>query len=161
MIIGFDKGSTTTKIVGLKGEKVLFTWSYMDSGMSAKELLFKALSEKGLDVSDAEKIAVTGVGAEKCDFGPLHDRITIIPEIEATGEGGTSLSGLGDAVVVSIGTGTSLAFARDGKYIHIGGSGVGSGTLMGIAKYMFEDCILEELFSLSEKIGRASCRERV
>ena len=154
MIIGFDKGSTATKIVGLEDENVVFSASFVSDDTAAGELVLRTLSDCGYAASDAEKIAVTGVGAEKCDFSAANIPVVAIPEIEATGEGGMFLAGLDEGIVVSIGTGTSLALARDGKYSHIGGSGVGSGTLRGLSKYMFSSDDLGVLFRVGETGNR-------
>ena len=154
MIIGFDKGATATKIVGLDGEKILFEESVAARGESEYELVLRALDNAGIALSELEKIAVTGVGAEKCDFGVPGVPTVLIPEIEATGEGGAFLSGFSEAVVVSIGTGTSLALVKNGKYMHVGGSGVGSGTLRGLAETMFKTDDLAALFELAEQGNR-------
>ena len=72
----------------------------------------------------------------------------------ATGVGGTTLADVSNAVVVSIGTGTSLVLVRDGGCAHIGGSGVGSGTLRGLSRKMFGRQDTRELFKLSESGNR-------
>lgn len=156
MIIGFDKGASATKIVGMQGENLVFSACYAGETVSAGELALRALSDAGFKPSDAEKIAVTGVGAESCDFSAVGIEHAVVPEIEATGEGGMFLSDLSEGIVVSIGTGTALVLAKDGKYSHIGGSGVGSGTLRGLSKYMFESDDLDVLFRVAETGSRLS-----
>ena len=48
MIIGFDKGATATKIVGLDGEKILFEQSVAARGESEYELVLRALDNAGI-----------------------------------------------------------------------------------------------------------------
>lgn len=154
MIIGVDKGATATKIIGLDGDRLVFSSCVICSDKTACELVTDVLRENKLVLSDTDKLAVTGVGAEKCVFDGISAPVVLIPEIEATCEGGTWLSGCGEAVVVSIGTGTSIALAKNGRYSHIGGTGVGSGTLRGLSKKMFGTTDLKKLFALADKGNR-------
>jgi len=154
MILGYDKGSSAVKIVALEGNKVLFTKSIVGSEKPAGDLVLDFVKENNISAENVTVIAVTGVGAEKCQFDGFNGKISCVPEIEAIGEGGLWLSGLDEAVVVSIGTGTSIALAKNGGYSHIGGSGVGSGTLRGISKKMFGTTDVTELFKLAEQGNR-------
>ena len=154
MILGYDNGASAIKIVALERDKVKATKCVIGSEKSAEELVLEFLSENNIDRRSITELGVTGVGAEKCSFGGFDFKIVNVPEIEATGEGGSWLSGLSETVVVSIGTGTSLALAKNGTYTHIGGSGVGSGTLRGISKKMFGTTDLRELFELAQQGNR-------
>lgn len=60
-------------------------------------------------------------------------------EFQAIGYGGLKLSGLTDALVVSMGTGTAYVRAGKDGMKHIGGSGVGGGTLMGLASRLVKE----------------------
>jgi type II pantothenate kinase len=154
MIIGYDKGASAVKLVALSDGRVVAEKCVVGSAPAAEQLLGDFLAENGIAPAEVEKIALTGVGAANCCFGPFADRVLVIPEIEATGEGGAWLSGLNEAVVISIGTGTALVLARNGCYTHIGGSGVGSGTLRGLAKKYFGMAELTPLFGLAETGNR-------
>jgi type II pantothenate kinase len=63
-----------------------------------------------------------------------------VSEFRCVGNGGLYLSGLDEAVVVSMGTGTALIYAkREGDKIsteYLGGTGVGGGTLIGLSRKM-------------------------
>ena len=154
MILGFDKGASAIKIAALEDDKVIFTKSVIGSEKSAEELVQDFIKENAISIEDISAVASTGVGAEKCNFGEFENLVKTVSEIDATGEGGTWLSKIDDTVVVSIGTGTSLVLSKDSKYTHIGGSGVGSGTLRGLSKKMFGILDLCELFKLAETGNR-------
>ena len=154
MILGYDMGASAVKIVALQGDTVTATKSIVGSEKTASELVKNFMAENEISVENVDMLAVTGVGADKCCFEGLDGKVIHIPEIEATGEGGAWLSGLQETVVVSIGTGTSIVLARNGKYTHIGGSGVGSGTLRGISKKMFGITDMCEFFKLAEDGNR-------
>jgi type II pantothenate kinase len=60
--------------------------------------------------------------------------VTRIEEFQAIGTGGARLAGLERAVVASMGTGTALVGVDRGRIRHLGGSGVGGGTLIGLGR---------------------------
>lgn len=150
MIIGFDNGASAIKIVALDGERIAFKKCLVGSDKDANEILTEFLEESRISMDDVSAIAVTGVGAEKCRFDGLSKKVSLIPEILATGEGGSWLSKCNEAIVVSIGTGTSIVLAKDGVFTHIGGSGVGSGTLRGFSKKIFGMNDVRDLFKFAE-----------
>jgi type II pantothenate kinase len=67
------------------------------------------------------------------------------------GIGGIFLAGIPDAVVVSMGTGTSLVEARGQNVRHIIGSGVGGGTLLGLADRLLNVTDFETINQFSQK----------
>ena len=154
MIIGIDKGASAVKLAAVDGDNVLFLKTLVGDERPLRDLYFEFLSENVLGEAQVEQIAVTGVGAEKAFFEGVTVPVTTVPEIMATGVGGTTLADVSNAVVVSIGTGTSLVLVRDGGCAHIGGSGIGSGTLRGLSRKMFGQQDTRELFKLSESGNR-------
>jgi type II pantothenate kinase len=83
---------------------------------------------------------MTGVGASFIDR-PIYSRpCRKVSEFTAVGLGGLYLSGLDEAIVVSMGTGTAFIRAqkKNGKtdIEYLGGTGVGGGTLIGLSKKM-------------------------
>jgi type II pantothenate kinase len=154
MILGYDNGAFAVKIVAMDGDRVKATKCIIGSEKTAGELIVEFLKENNIPEESIGLSAVTGVGAEKCNLNGFSSIIKQIPEIEATGEGGSWLTGFDDAVVVSIGTGTSLILSRYGSCKHIGGSGVGSGTLRGISKKWFGTTALTALFDLASQGNR-------
>ena len=79
---------------------------------------------------------MTGVGASfvKRDLYGLE--CIRVPEFNAIGCGGLYLSGLNNALVVSMGTGTAIVHASDKGMNYLGGTGVGGGTLVGLSKLL-------------------------
>ncbi len=154
VILGYDNGASAVKIIAINGDKIDATKCIIGSDRPAGELMLEFLKENNISSESVEAVAATGVGAEKCRFDGFEGRVVYVPEIEATGMGGSWLAKLDEAIIVSIGTGTSLALARNGSFTHIGGTGVGSGTLRGISKKMFGTTDLKELFELAEQGNR-------
>lgn len=138
MVIGLDIGGSTTKIVGLRdGEAVgPLLVKATDPVASAFGALGKYLSLNRLELSTIDRIMVTGVGSTFLHGDLLGTRTIRVPEFLAIGLGGLRLSGLREAVVVSMGTGTAFVKADERGIRHLGGTGVGGGTLLGLANRM-------------------------
>lgn len=138
IVIGLDVGGSTTKIVGVLEQKVLSQAIVRatDPVASAFGALGKYLDANRLQISDIERLMITGVGASFPSGDLLGIRTFHVQEFLATGLGGLYLSGLDHAVVVSMGTGTAFVDAKPEVVRHIIGSGVGGGTLLGLANSM-------------------------
>lgn len=154
MIIGIDKGASAVKLAAVDNGSIIYLKTLVGDERPLRDLYFEFLSENVLGETQVDQIAVTGVGAEKAFFEGVTVPVRKVPEIEATGCGGTELAREQTAIVVSIGTGTSLVLARDGSFTHIGGSGVGSGTLRGLSRKMFGRQDVRDIFKLAETGNR-------
>ncbi|MBR3056840.1 MAG: pantothenate kinase [Clostridiales bacterium] len=135
IIVGLDVGGSTTKIVGMDGDKVIGNKIVKadDPVTSAFGALGKLMDSYALQISDIEKLKITGVGASFPNGNLLGIPTVRIQEFFATGQGGLFLSGLEHAIVVSMGTGTAFVEATKKEVRHIIGSGVGGGTLVGLS----------------------------
>ena len=138
MIIGIDIGGTTTDIVGLKDGNIITPISVKadDPVTSAAGALGKFVETVGLALSEIRIIAATGVGANHIHEKLLGINVMKVDEFSAIGTAGAYLSGLKNAIVVSLGTGTAVVSVRENKISHWGGSGVGGGTLVGLSQKM-------------------------
>ena len=145
LVLGIDVGGSTTKIVGFKtdgGKRELIEPQFVRANdpLTATYGAFgKFTDENRIDISDISKVMITGVGAsyvKRSLYGLDCERV---PEFGGIGRGGLYLSGLDEALVVSMGTGTALVHARsDGYMNYVGGTGVGGGTLMGLSKLLLK-----------------------
>jgi len=155
IIIGLDIGGSTTKSVLLEEGKIKHAVQVSASEpiVSAAGAVGKLLEESGVRISEVSRLACTGGGARVVGEELLGMRITKVGEIEAIGIGGLELSGLDKAVVVSVGTGTAVVAAwREGAEVftrHLGGTGVGGGTLVGLAKLLLGRSHVKSILSLS------------
>jgi len=146
-VIGIDVGGTTTKIVGFRqnknGERELIAPQFVratDPLTSIYGAFGKFTAENGLELSHIERIMMTGAGASVIDKPIYNLCCQPVPEFSGIGIGGLYLSGLGEAIVVSMGTGTALIHAKreNGEYAidYLGGTGMGGGTLIGLSRKM-------------------------
>ena len=91
---------------------------------------------------------------------PKADKIIrVTPKIEfgSLAKGGLYLSGLKSAIVVSCGTGTAVVWARKNKpVVHLGGTGVGGGTLQGLGKLILKTDSVEKYLSWQKRQANKS-----
>jgi type II pantothenate kinase len=153
MIIGIDIGGTTTDIVGLKEGKIIspLTVKADDPITSAAGALGKFLETIEMSLSKVRVISATGVGAGKVKDNLFGIPVKEVDEFHAIGTAGSFLSGLKKAVVVSMGTGTAIVTVNGPEIIHWGGSGVGGGTLVGLAGKMLNIKSIETLVEKAMK----------
>ncbi len=135
VVIGIDVGGSTTKIVGYTDEGKLVSMLKVEAAdplTSAYGALGKFINENSLALTDVQQIILTGVGSALFKKNIYGIPTSKVDEFEAIGSGGLALSGKKEGLIVSMGTGT--AFVRAGKdgIRHIGGSGVGGGTVLGL-----------------------------
>lgn len=134
-IIGIDVGGTTTKIVGYEGGNIFcpLLVRATDPVASVYGAFGKFLNEASMSLENIDRIMMTGVGASFI-AGDLYGIPTEkVDEFRATGLGGLFLSNISKAIVVSMGTGTAFVMADGDSVEHIGGTGVGGGTLLGLS----------------------------
>jgi len=153
MIVGIDIGSTTTKAVVLEGDALLckIRTKAVDAVTSATGALGKLTIEQGYEIRNIERIVVTGVGASR-----IHRDIFDIPtqrieEVTAIGYGGKYLSKNDDIIITNIGTGTIIIEANREGIFHVGGSGVGGGTIIGLSKILLNISDFKNIMDLAAK----------
>ncbi len=154
VIIGIDIGGSTTKIVGFTSDKKIIEPMFVqanDQKTSAYGAFGKFTDTNGIKLSEIEKIMITGVGSTF-----IGDELYSIPcehvrEFDANGRGALYLSGLSEALVVSMGTGTAMVYANGNNVSYDGGTGVGGGTLLGLSKQMLGVSDTETLFTLAKE----------
>jgi type II pantothenate kinase len=136
VIAGIDIGITTTKIAGLKNGAAhgFCTVAAGEPIASASGALGLFLTERRLKLQEVERLAVTGVGAGQLGGQLLGVPCVRVDEFQSTGRGGLRLAGLSEAIVVSMGTGTAIVRAAADGVRHLGGSGVGGGTIRGLGE---------------------------
>ena len=136
MIVGIDIGGTTTKIVSTdENEQVFYTTvKASDPVASAAGAIGKYLTVAGKKMSDITRLAVTGVGSTFIKDEVLGIKAEHVEEFQAIGLGGLHLAKTTRALVVSVGTGTAIVHAEGREARHLGGSGVGGGTILGLGK---------------------------
>ena len=151
VILGIDIGGSTTKIVGLRRDGstiAMHRVQAQDPITSLYGALGNFLFTNSLALADVSRIVLTGVGASYVEGDIYGIPTEKVEEFTAVGVGGLALSGQEKAVVVSMGTGTAFIWAERGKeYRHLGGSGMGGGTLFGLCSRLCSASVRERAYS--------------
>lgn len=162
VVIGIDVGGSTTKIVGFRagreGKQALIDPLFVratDPITSIYGAFGRFTLENGLSLDDIDRVMMTGVGSSYMSSPIYSLDCRAVPEFSGVGLGGLYLSGLSDAIIVSMGTGTALVHAKrrdDGEtdIDYLGGTGVGGGTLLGLTKRMLGVDTVEHIAQLCE-----------
>lgn len=140
IILGIDVGGSTTKIVGIENgiiKSPLFITA-ADPITSLFGAFGKYLFDNKIELQDIEQIMLTGVGSAYINT-PLYGRPTAkTDEFLANALGAQYNSGLDKLIAVSMGTGTSFIKVDGDSMQHLGGTGIGGGTLQGLSRLMLK-----------------------
>jgi len=152
-VIGIDIGGSTTKIVGLKDRQLIshVTVKADDPLTSAYGAFGKFLNINGLGITDVDRIMFTGVGSSFIEKGLYNIPSHKVDEFLAIGHGGKYLSGFDKAIIVSMGTGTAFVKVVRDEIQHIGGTGVGGGTLVGLSSKVFNIRDIKHIVELAKE----------
>ncbi len=154
MIVGIDVGGSTTKAAALEGDRILRLASIRttDPLAAASGVLGKLLTESERSLREVTLLAVSGGGSRWIGDMILDVPVAKVDEISAIGIGGIALTGKQNALVISMGTGTALVavYNQGERILHVGGTGVGGGTLEGLSRLLLRKRSFEALERMAE-----------
>ena len=156
-VVGIDVGGSTTKIVGFAPGGKLLSPIFVqatDPVTSIYGAFGRFTLENGLSLDEIDRIMMTGAGSRAIQ-SPIYNReCKSVSEFSSTGIGGLYLSGLDEAIVVSLGTGTAIIHAKRAENgavtEYLGGTGIGGGTILGLSRKMLGIGSIEHLEQISE-----------
>lgn len=153
IILGIDVGGSNTKIIGLRDGVPMdpIHVRATDPITSVFGALGKYISINNLTLSDISRIMVTGVGSSHLDEDLYGIPTEKVEELTCVGKGGLYLSKLKNAVVVSLGTGTAFVNASQDKVLHMGGTGVGGGTVLGLSSKLLHVRSFDSIVDLANQ----------
>lgn len=154
IVIGIDVGISTTKIVGINEcGKVLspIRIRATDPVASLYGAFGKYLYDNKIHLENVEKVMLTGVGSAYINE-PVYGLPTgKAEEFIANGLGARYESNIDRMMVVSMGTGTSIVKCDCDNIEHIGGIGIGGGTLQGLSRLLLNTDDINQVASLAEQ----------
>ena len=152
MIIGIDVGATITKVVSVEDGKLTrkVKTRASDAVTAATGAFGKIIMENGISLDNISCIRITGVGASKIKNDIFGIPTSRVDEIRAIGTGGMYLSGMENIIITNIGTGTAIIEASKQGISHFGGSGVGGGTIIGLAKKLLPTAEFSGIVKLAQ-----------
>lgn len=153
IVIGIDAGISSTKIVGIEDNKRIKSPMSVkgdDHISSIYGALGKYIHNNGIDLDEIEQVVITGVGSNEIGGSILGLPASHVDEFTANGLGARFDSGLDHIIVVSMGTGTSLVRVDGDEIKHIGGIGMGGGTLQGLSHLLLQTSDIAEVNLMAE-----------
>ena len=152
MIIGIDVGATITKAVSVEDGRLTcrVKTRASDAITAATGAFGKIILENGIPLDVIRGIRITGVGASKIKNNIFGIPTSHVDEIRAIGTGGMYLSGMDNIIITNIGTGTAIIEANGRNISHFGGSGVGGGTIIGLAKKLLPTDEFNDIMNLAQ-----------
>jgi len=153
MVIGIDVGISTTKIVGLHNGKPTapIRIAAADPITSLYGAFGKYLHDNDIQLEDVEHVMLTGVGAAYVKNDVYGVDTSRCDEFIADALGARYESHLDHAIVVSMGTGTSFVMCNGEDIHHIGGIGIGGGTLQGLSRIMLNTSDIKQVSELAKQ----------
>lgn len=151
--LGIDVGGSATKTVGFSASGDLIGCLQVKAADQITSLygaVGHSLRQWKMNLADVTKIFLTGVGASFITEDIYGIPTEKVSEFRAIGHGGLYLAGMKEAYVVSMGTGTAFVRASGDDMVHIGGSGVGGGTLLGLSAKILGKEDIEAILALAE-----------
>lgn len=152
--IGIDAGSTSTKLAAVRGNEIvdLLKVKSVPSDCDIYDIFDEFISKNGIAKEQIESIQLTGVGASGFEkqIGGIETKY--IHEFSADAAGaGFFAPDVDDFLLISMGTGTTYIHVKDGVPAHVGGLGLGGGTLVGLSKYILGTVLYKEIYKISEE----------
>ncbi|HAT61213.1 MAG TPA: type II pantothenate kinase [Prevotella sp.] len=152
IVIGIDVGVSTTKIVGIDENRNVVSpirIKATDPITSLYGAFGKYLHDNQISLSQVEQVMLTGVGAAYINE-PIYGLSTgKAEEFIADGLGARYESQLSRMIVVSMGTGTSIVMCDGEDIHHLGGIGIGGGTLAGLSRIILKTDDMKSIISLA------------
>lgn len=152
-IIGVDLGTSGTKLAARGPQRLSFQRRPTVRGETlAARAVEQFLDWAEIPRNEVDRLVLTGVRTSFFTRPLLGLPTFTVPEFEAIGRGGM-IAGVERALVVSMGTGTALVMAGPEGCAHLGGSGIGGGTLSGLGLLLLGE-------GRPDRIGQMALRGR-
>jgi len=132
-----------------KGQCTLTRYEKNKGG--SMETLNRAMMNSGINNMPISAIAITGINAPNCYMEASGLPLYGVTEIDALGAGACRLAGLEKALVINLGTGSTFVEADNGKYTHVGGTGLGGGSIRGLGRRILGLPDPEDISALAAK----------
>ena len=153
IVIGIDVGGSTTKIIGVDKDGIKFPMLVTadDPVTSLFGAFGKYLYDNKISLSEVKKVMLTGVGSHYVNSDLYGLPTAHADEFESDGLGAHYGSKLKNLIVVSMGTGTSLVKVEGDVIKHIGGVGIGGGTIQVLSNMIFKTGDIRRILELASK----------
>lgn len=137
MLAAVDLGGTNTDLLLAEPDGTVSRSVVLPGvAVSTVEGLAGALEAAGAPLASLSAVGITGGRHRALPTGFEGVPLRHIDELRAIGRGGLVAAGVDSALVMSMGTGTALVAAGPEGLRHLGGTAVGGGTVVGLARLL-------------------------
>lgn len=159
-ILSCDFGSSNNKAIVLKIEENnsngtidLIGKKKSIANVNQEKFIDEVIDIYNIELQDIEIIIATGTGSTYLEDEYKGVKIFKVREFDAIGYGGIVLSKLDEAIITSIGTGTAFVYSNLDKIEHLGGTGLGGGTLLGLGRKVLGNSALnfQQIIDIAKK----------
>ena len=150
-VAGIDFGSTNVDVVvRVPGGGPPRHWTLPQDGHPAEARVREVLAAGDVALETLAWVAVTGGNRSQLPAAIGACALHQVAEVEAIGRGGLALAGVESALVTSAGSGTAVVAATLAGARHVTGTGVGGGTLVGLARLLAGTADPREIDALAQ-----------
>ena len=155
IILGIDAGISFIKTVIMDNEKILKTESTHAPKIKSvyTKTLIKIIKNLDREFNNISIITKTGIWSKLISKDMFRKKIYDINEIYSLAYGTFHLTRKKRSLIVSVGTGTSITFMdlENNKIKHVGGTGLGGGTLSGLSKFLLKQQNINKIDQIAKK----------
>ncbi len=146
-VIAIDRGASFADFAIVQEGRLVDYLSVETRDWDAIDLTLKQIREK----HQTDQLVFTGASSQMPS--EIEKQVVVVPEIEAIGFGGGALAGLDTCLVISMGTGSAMVHLNQNTATHVGGTGVGGGTIKGLGTLLcgVDDPVALEKLALAGK----------
>ena len=158
-LAAIDFGISNTDIVTRSGTSFR-RWTEPYTRDPDRESIRQTLLRGDINLDSLRTLAVTGGRHRTLPDKLGSTNISKVNEVTAIGRGGQAALGLAvhereqPILVVSAGSGTAMIKAKGDTFVHVSGTGVGGGTMLGFARLLLGTVDPVEIGRLAEKGDR-------
>lgn len=150
--LGIDMGISSTKVAGLIDNRIVYLKTIDgDSRHDIKWIVNLFEMKTGIDTTKDCHICATGVKTITSATELAKHNISVCDEFTACILGAKYNNPLGRFIIAGFGSGTPFIMVDGNESRHLGGFGIGGGTLGGLSKLLFGDISMETLADMACK----------
>ena len=156
-ILSIDFGSSIIKYLIMDVSKDDFKIVALDNKVNfdIHNIIDYLINEYNISNDDIEAVLLTGGRSSFIDLNKYKElNIKIVPEFTAASFGALLLSKQDRGIIVNLGTGTTFLYSDLNLIKHIGGTAIGGGTIIALAKLLYKIENYDDLISFIKKGNR-------
>ena len=150
MIIGVDMGGSYTKIVSMREGKI-DNVSINKASIPLEENLKSFINSNNINIKNIKKIVLTGTGSATINESVCKLETVKADEFICNRLGTKYFISLDEFLIVCMGTGTSFTRVKGEEAEHLGGTGIGGGTLVGLSNLLLNTTDINLISELAAK----------